>query len=295
MIVQRYTGPIEAGNPGSILNYQALHDDVSEIQGAIADSKVPTSPFFPPEEFRQWSANSVGVVQRVTAAAVEKRLRMKDYFEDFDPLRKGFCTPTQALTVFGILKLEMNQSGMGELCGIYCDERGLFNYAQFAFDVDQAFCKDGLEQEPLTRICVPDANATLPARKSQMLLDLDVTRRIDELEEEIRVRIRERRMLLIPVFEDFDPIHRGHVTKSQFARVMFTMGFRLDENDIDRLSRRYCDKGNSREFNYKDFMRSVDQRDPREIKAAKQVLEPYHPHRASQYYDYAGHICPKVN
>merc|ERR550514_2337164 len=112
----------------------------------------------------------------------------------------------------------------------------MFNYFGFCADIDSAFSADELEKEPLARIGRTDGTTTLPARRNRKLVSDEDNMAIDNLEIEIASRIKERRILLRPTFEDFDPIRRGHVTKSQFGRVMATCGFtKLDVAGQDLL------------------------------------------------------------
>jgi hypothetical protein len=168
----------------------------------------------------------------------------------------------------------------------------MFNYFQFCADIDTAFSADELEKDPLARIGRTDGSTTLPARRNQKLLSEEDNCTIDNLEIEISARVKERRILLKPTFEDFDPIRRGHVTKSQFARVMVTCGFKLSDTDVNLLSKRYCDLGNEREFNYTDFNYTVDPRPAKEDLAMWQSLQPYQNVRASKYYEFTGKVTP---
>jgi len=295
LLLQRYTGDIGGRQPGAVFNYQALHDDISELAGDIAVNPVPQSNFIPRPDGTEWTSKSKGVVEKIQAAVVEKRCRVAEYFIDFDNLRKGFCTVKQVNTVFSLLKLNwVSQEDFKALCDIYCrPSDGMFHYARFAAEIDSAFTKDELEREPLTRIGVTDGTTTLPARRNKAKLSEEEMQKIELLEAEIASRIKERRILLRPQFEDFDPIRRGHVTKSQFGRVMATCGFtKLDVAGQDLLCKKYCDLGNDREFNYMDFNYTVDPRPKEEDLAAWQSLQPYCAATASKYFEWTGNVTP---
>lgn len=56
-------------------------------------------------------------------------------------------------------------------------------------------------------------------------------------------------------FKDFDRVGEGHVTRSQFARVMQTLGLMShDETTIDLLCKRYCDKGMNFSYHRSQFL-----------------------------------------
>lgn len=302
LILARYSGEIVGRQPGAIINYQALHDDISDMDSAVQNSSLPTSLYFPHPDGTIWTGEALSVLQRITAAVVERRLRVAEYFHDFDNLRKGFCTVNQVKTVFSLLKLNVPEADIQVLCDMYCrtsdgksvlkEQFPMFNYFKFCADVDAAFTRDELEKDPLARVGQTDGTTTLPARRNKAMLGPDEDAQIGNLEAEIASRVKERRILLRPAFEDFDPIRRGHVTKSQFARVMATCGFRLEFAQIDLLCRKYCDLGNDREFNYMEFNYTVDPRPKEEDRAMWQSLQPYAPPGVSKYYEYTGTVTP---
>merc|ERR1711904_100323 len=115
---------------------------------------------------------------------------------------------------------------------------------------------------------------------------------IAKLEEGIRARICTRRILILPDFKRFDTTNTGHVTKSQFARVMDSLGFQMDQPAIDLLCYAYCDLGNHTDFNYIDFWKSCDPPSEEDGEAMAQENAPYRPHKPSQYFDARGRIQP---
>merc|ERR1719428_1956205 len=137
-----------------------------------------------------------------------------------------------------------------------------------------------------------DASTTIHARRNYVALTPEQTTAIAKLEEGIRARIRTRRILVRPDFAHFDPTHRGHVTKGQFARVMDGLGFQMDATAIDLLGYAYCDPGNHTDFNYVDFCKSCDPPSSEDNEAMMQENAPYQAHKPSKYFDIRGRIQP---
>lgn len=75
---------------------------------------------------------------------------------------------------------------------------------------------------------------------------------------EYRTVVQNRRIHLKPMFQDFDITKCGHVTKSQFLRVLAQLGIFAPEAVLNLILRRYMDKGNADEVNYVDFCDEVD-------------------------------------
>jgi len=185
-------------------------------------------------------------------------IRIREWFTDYDPLRKGYVKQNQARSILGLLNIPMSQGDWDVLSAKYTREDGMFNYAQFCDFVDEAFSVKGLEKTPLTRIMMPDVAVTLPGRRNRMKITAEDEYEIARVEEDISARVRQRRIYLKPYFEDFDPARHGHVTKNQFARAMGSLGFQLTEDEVNLLAMKYCDLGNKFEMNYWDFCDTCD-------------------------------------
>merc|ERR1719162_1194689 len=112
--------------------------------------------------------------------------------------------------------------------------------------------------DPMTQLRMPDTSSTLLARRNKQKLSAESAQRVFDLEEKLRARVRFRRCHLRSTFQDMDRTRRGHVTRSQFARIMCMLDFELTAADVDTLCLVYCDMGNDTEFNYVDFCASCD-------------------------------------
>jgi Ca2+-binding EF-hand superfamily protein len=76
--------------------------------------------------------------------------------------------------------------------------------------------------------------------------------------EAYRDAIQKKRLNLKPLFQDFDTTRCGHVTKSQFVRVLNQLGIFAIDDVLNTLLKKYMDKGNVDEVNYFDFCNDVD-------------------------------------
>merc|ERR1719387_1149701 len=131
LIIARYS------TPSGDVHYQQLHDDISEIV-SNEPPPFPKSLLMLRPDNAKWSQRQHTAVQKIQAKVVERRVRLNDHFQDFDPLRKGFCTIGQVKTVFTILKLEVDPADFDELTVLYTREDGMFCYAAFCAHIDQA-------------------------------------------------------------------------------------------------------------------------------------------------------------
>merc|ERR1712093_625360 len=175
----------------------------------------------------------------------------------------------------------------------------MFNYTDFCADVDTAFAMPGLQKNPMLGSKMPSAETTAPARRSHMALNHSTVQRAAQVEERLQQRIKARRMVIRPYFQDMDKTKSGHITRSQFGRLMSSMGFELDEGSVSALCKVYCDLGNPSDFNYLDFCTNLETRpeleppswSPRYSPKASEKQPPPSP-RSNPYFDSHGRIRP---
>jgi len=279
-IIQRYM------TDGGDVHFQAIHNDISEVLSP-EPPPFPRSDLYLKADPTNWDHMSLNPIRKIQAKVVEKRLRLNEYFQDFDALRKGFCTAGQLKTILSMLNLEkdVDRNDFNHLVEAYAREDGLFCYALFCRDVDAAFAIPGLEKEPLSVTTMPDPSTTAPARRNKQCLTPSRKLKINELEDKLRCWIRTRRILMKPMFKDMDRAHKGVVSRNQFGRVMGMLGLELDQMELALLCGVYCDRGNHNDFNYVDFIKACDPPVEDEEVAMSQMCAPFQDHSPSKYFN----------
>jgi Ca2+-binding EF-hand superfamily protein len=279
---------------GGDVHFMALHNEVSEVMGDPAQP-FPTSPLHLRPDGTKWSHSDLPVVRKIMSKVVEKRCRLKEHFQDFDPLRKGFCTPGQVKTVITIMGLsrDIDRTDFETVLSLYMGDDGLFDYRSFCDDIDIAFTAPNLERDPLARIELPDASTTAPARRNTMRLSDAKLSKGKHVEDKVRTFVRKRRLNMKPMFQDFDRAERGYVSRNQFARIMSMVQFELDEKAIDLLAGIYCDYGNHNDFNWKAFLRAVDPPAQDVEVAMMQMTSPFIAFKPRPYFNDRGRIIPR--
>jgi Ca2+-binding EF-hand superfamily protein len=272
-------------------HFGALHNEVSEAM-SHEPQPFPQSPLVMRQDSTVWAHDDLDPVHKIQSKVCERRIRMYENFQDFDPLRKGFCTLGQLKCVFTCLNLakEINKNEFDRLAYTYMRDDGMFCYADFCRDVDLAFAKPNLEKEPLTVCSMPDVTSTAPARRNKIRLSTSERAKIAELEDRLRSRVWLQRVLIKPTFQDMDKPNRGFITKNQFARCMQMLGFKISEMEVAMLAGVYCNLGNHLDFNYLDFCKSVDPPAPDLETAEQQAQAPFEDYQPSRYFDPFGKI-----
>lgn len=93
------------------------------------------------------------LLEQIKVAVKIKRLRLADYFKDFDPLRKGIMATNKFRGVLSQMKIDLDQESLDLLESMYVlsDDPTRVNYAKFIEDVEIVFTKSGLDKDPLLK------------------------------------------------------------------------------------------------------------------------------------------------
>lgn len=83
------------------------------------------------------------LLEQIKVAVKIKRLRLADYFKDFDPLRKGIMATNKFRGVLSQMKIDLDQESLDLLESMYVlsDDPTRVNYAKFIEDVEIVFTK----------------------------------------------------------------------------------------------------------------------------------------------------------
>jgi Ca2+-binding EF-hand superfamily protein len=197
------------------------------------------------------------VEDRIRSIVVMKRVRIEEFFIDFDKLRKGRVTRRQFKSILSNMNFALTDDEFEALADKYKtnDPEVFFNYVDFTHSINKAFTIRGIDKCPSTRVAPLTKEDTFLARRKYLgNHDGEIQSVLDHFREAIKTQ----RMHLKPVFQDFDITKNGHVTKHQFLRVLNNLRIQTPEEITQFILRRYMDKGNVDEVNYVDFCEEVD-------------------------------------
>ena len=207
------------------------------------------------------SNDPADVEDRLRSMVVMKRVRIEQFFIDFDKLRKGHVTKKQFYSILSQLNFNFTQEEYDALAAKYetNDPEKFFNYVAFSASINKAFTLPGIDKAPNTRVPAVTQNDTLLARRKYLQTSVnDNSDAMEAVLDEYRRAVQIRRIHLKPTFQDFDRTKNGHVTKLQFLRVLDLLRISASEAVLQELCRKYMDKGNVDEVNYVDFCEDID-------------------------------------
>lgn len=197
---------------------------------------------------------------------LKNRLRVCEFFDHFDPLRCGRITVSQfhrgldALALNGrqILFLSLiDIQGIIQQYSDPCDPSRVF-WQTFEDDINHVFTVRGLEKMPsLTVDPPPKAVRDLPklGGKDWQTVNTPLRQLCEEAVDKVKQKIIHRRILLKPVFRDYDKHNNGHVSRNQMRQALHSYGIVLCDDELFALEERY---NNDLGFNYFWFLRDVE-------------------------------------
>ena len=131
------------------------------------------------------------------------RIRLREFFQDHDPLRKGIVTQAKFRTVmnsqkvdladeeFTLLEREFKKEGTG-------GER-LVNYIQLDEDIETVFTQKGIERDPLYKL---NEFKAPPYLDPNDVLNNDEEKVVHDCLTRMGVFVKDHRLLLKPHFQD---------------------------------------------------------------------------------------------
>ncbi|KAL7686259.1 putative EF-hand domain-containing protein [Plasmopara halstedii] len=260
---------LEAYGDNLDVRYRALHYDI--CPGASnADFKVAAS--LSPDRRRLPSTaaahHSVGIQEleaELFNVVLRDRIRTKNFFTDFDPLRAGKCTEAQFRRCVKLCFPFLSESDFALLVEKYGIMHSLdtfkVDYVRFCNSIEgKKSSQDNNFDDILDSL--PTASTHMGGKCSRKLrasLSDDDKVVYQDMMQRLHTLYTTRRMLLKPSFQDFDKGRREHITVDQFLRVMamFKLTFK-DENEKSVILRRYSSAYGERFINYITFCHDLE-------------------------------------
>ncbi|KAH7468679.1 uncharacterized protein KRP23_11056 [Phytophthora ramorum] len=196
---------------------------VSEI---IAPSKLRADTF--EETAAETHVRSVPMLIRYIKQTIKRdRIRLEEYYRDFDKLRHGKITAAQFCAGLNAAGFLLSREEMALLGDEYaCKEvdsmgKHWIAWKSFVDDVESVFTVKGLEQKPHHDL------KTLEAREGQfggVVVDKDLSTDEEDHVKRIMLTMKRaidrQRMEIKPTFEDFDRSKQGFISATKFERVL---------------------------------------------------------------------------
>jgi Ca2+-binding EF-hand superfamily protein len=201
--------------------------------------------------FTNLNFNIGDIIDKIKNTVKINRIRLNEFFEDFDPLRKGTCSKAKFRTALDMANLHLREDEFVILEQFFSvpDENDKVYYKDLVEEVETVFTIKGLEKDPLLRpkdYVIPDfLNPTkrLSAEEADFL---------DKTMRKLALLSIKYRVMAKSFFRDNDRANIGIVPSSRFASLLSFFKLHTDEKEMNILIKRFSGK-NSIEINYYDF------------------------------------------
>lgn len=165
---------------------------------------------------------------KVQTLVYKNRIRLKEFFCDFDKLRSGFITQTQFKSGLSMARLGLSADEMDALVEEYKtpEDVKLVAYRSFCDDINFVFTKAYLEKTPLADVPLVPSELLAPTRYCTLpTKEIAQEGAVEALLAKIKHDCKVRRIIVKPFFDDASknqnsPLSVNHVTTVQFAQAL---------------------------------------------------------------------------
>jgi len=119
--------------------------------GFITSAKESSRPEFG-GSFLNTVSNIDDLEKKLKAEIVMKKIRLHQFFLDFDNLRKGFITKDQFRRTMELTGLMLSDSQFQMLLDKYMLPNGLLDYATFSKNIKLILTTKGIQKDPLYEV-----------------------------------------------------------------------------------------------------------------------------------------------
>ncbi len=157
--------------PTQMSSFHKENDQIDVINNRFSKPRIET--FNDPED----------VEDRLRASVVEKRVRVEEYFRDFDKLRKGRVTRTQFKSILSQLNYNLTDDEFEAIANKYStnDPERFFKYTEFVANINKAFTITGIDKAPTTMVAAVTQNDTLLARRKYLSTNPGLRTEVDQI------------------------------------------------------------------------------------------------------------------
>ncbi|ORZ38445.1 hypothetical protein BCR44DRAFT_1428282 [Catenaria anguillulae PL171] len=199
-------------------------------------------------------------LEEIKRYAYIQRIRMVDFFRDYDHHNQGIVSEHQFCAALKLVKVNLSKAQLDMLLSTYRSQDGRINYRSFCDTIEEIFTTRAVEKNPVLEVALPDRNSLIKqvnklSPEDEAVYESVITR--------IRRKVDERRINTLSFFKDLDKKAGGcyQVTKSQFARLLSLAGLEVTQKELFVLLDKFQDPHH---INYINFVHEASPLDEHE-------------------------------
>lgn len=181
------------------------------------------------------------------------RIRMLEFFQDHDQLRKGVVQPTQFRSTLHAHNVQLTSAEYALLEKHYNvpneANAPLVNYVDFCEEIAKIFTEKDLEKNPTKTLKGFSAPSILDPKD---VLNADEEKCLHDCMTRLGTHVRHHRLLIKPFFQDKDKSSSGFVSMTRFRSIFDNMKLQASEKEFAMINKRFQAKA-ANEINYVEF------------------------------------------
>lgn len=243
-------------------------------------NRLPPEPVYVPDGILE-------IMKKCRAITAQNRIRLNEFFRDYDKLRSGKVTAHQFEIGLDIAGLKPTAKEIQDLVFTYAaPQKEDFSqiyicYPNFIKDIDSVFMGD----DPYKDLDPNSLNNTTgfhTLQYSTNRLDNNEKNELEDILDKLRHFSSSRRILMTPDFEHFDWHHSGYITKPQFQRVCKTLGLLscISEDELEVVCKAFGmpHRDSRDDVNYTWFVKALETLQlPKVLTSIPSVYETFKP------------------
>lgn len=193
------------------------------------------------------------LMEKIKCIIKKDRIRMLEFFQDHDILRKGVVQPTQFRSTLHSHKVQLTAHEYS-LLEKYYEVRNeanapLVNYVDFCEEIANIFTEKDLEKNPTKTLKSFTAPSILDPKN---VLNDDEERTLHDCMCRLGTHVRHHRLLIKPFFQDKDKSSSGFISMTRFRSIFDNMKLLASEKEFALINKRFQAKA-ANEINYVEF------------------------------------------
>ena len=190
------------------------------------------------------------VLAKLRVVCKEQRIRVSEFFRDFDKLRKGHITAAQFRIGLNMAKIVLSSHEFNTLTSHYQGtDAQQVRWRDFSDDIDLVFTKKGLEQQNVDTVVDDARTVSYYGRSDPDAIDFA---NVEALENAFKELIQRERLDAKSFFQDQDRHNHFKVSAKKFKQIITFFKVAFTDSQIDSMVKVY---GNANgEIDYLAFL-----------------------------------------
>ncbi len=240
------------GNEQNDIKYLDFINDANPFKGGSQQTATgQKSTYFGQTQTFKGEENLDALLFKIKAQIKKDRIRLGEFFQDHDMLRKGTVPAQKFRGVLFTQKIQLTNEEYDLLEKHYAtpEDSNKINYVQFNEEIERIFTEKDLEKDPVKKPQEFKAPSILDPKD---VLNTEEEKILDDCLQRIGWIVKHKRLLIKPFFQDKDRSKSGFVANTRFRSIFDTLKLQISEEEYQLICKRFQAKANN-EINYVEF------------------------------------------